>query len=504
MVKDRAIKSLFLLKHDFDSDGNVLQDIERDSLRAIVIDRCSKDIFFFEKYVLDFSLLTEETHKRWTDDLLDAIKEGKTRFMRLKPRGCYKTTVYGIGFVLWIWGCISPEIRILYTSANQLLLSEVSDSIDGFVGSSKRHSFYSYIFGITKDENAKNTTEIFNIHGRSNKGFSLILRTAGGSTVGIHPNVIITDDPLDQNDRDSEATRQQKIRWFDSLSPLLVPFYSKKFGYLFESIFYIGTRWHMKDLCYHIFEMNKKLPEEKKWDIEIESIYNDKGTSNYPEFFPDEKILSIKQSISEVFFSCQYHNNPLPEGSQIFDLKRLSFVRLEQLDLKLGQILCTFDPSKGKKSNDYPAVWWVHYYNDTLTFFDAIDEKVELTRLIHQIANRNKMHGCRTILFEENNAFLLEDSFEKVHKEIQWHINIETIHHGSESTKYGRITSMQPELYSGHVRFLDNYLDVYPEAMNQIIFYPVYGHDDFPDAAQMAVEYFRKPKFNFVRYEEIL
>lgn len=501
-ITDRALKALYLINKDFDDKGNVLNDDERIALCGIVAERCESDFYFFAKNVLGFDLLTVETHKRWCDDLLNAISKGKKRVMRLKPRATYKTTVYGVSFVLWLWACVDPQIRIFYTSANGLLLSEVSDSIDRFLGSSKGDTLFSYIFDIVKDETAKNTSDVYNIKGRAGKGFSLVLRTSGGSTVGIHPNIIIIDDALDKNDRDSEATRQQKVRWFDSLWPLIVPFFSVKKNYYFESIFYIGTRWHMKDLCSYIFEKNKGISDKKKWDIEIESIYNKDGRSNYPEFISDEKIEEIKADISSEFFSCQYINDPLPDGTQLFDLKRLRLVRPEQIDLHLGQLLCVFDPSKGKSHNDFPAVWWLHYKDDIITFFDAIDKKIEITLLIHQIAARNKMHGCRTILFEDNNAFLLEDALEKAHNRINWRMNIETTHHGSESNKHERIISMQPELYSGHVQFMSDYENRYPEAINQIIFYPVYGNDDFPDCAQMGIEYFRQTHFTFHRYEE--
>ena len=49
-----------------------------------------------------------------------------------------------------------------------------------------------------------------------------------------------------------------------------------------------------------------------------------------------------------------------------------------------------------------------------------------------------------------------------------------------------------------------DYLQRYPEAMNQIIFYPVYGPDDAPDCLEMGLAYFRQAHFKFQRYEECL
>jgi hypothetical protein len=493
------LKALFLLKKNFEETDpeKKLNQIVEETLIAVLFDRSQESFYFFAKEVLEFDLMTDQTHKKWADDLQFSIKDNKKRFMRLKPRGTYKTTLYGVAFILWLWACQSPQIRIFYTSSNILLLQEVSDKLSQFIGTDKSETFFSYLFGIVRDPIAKNTGDVFNIMGRSGKGFSLILRTSGGSTVGIHPNVIIVDDPLDQNDRESEATRNQKERWFDSLTPLLVPF--KCDDVVFESIFYIGTVWHMQDLTYHIQKRNEKLPDAKKWDIEIEGVLKDDGTASYPEFFPMEKILEVQAGISEEFFACQYLNKALPEGLQIFKLEKLTFVREEQLNLKQGQLLCVFDPSRGKQSSDFPAVWWVHFFNNIITFYDAIDEKTELSILIPLIASRNKLLKCTNMLFEENGTMLMDSNIERAHKNINWYMNIETIHHSTNKDE--RILSMQPDLYSPGVQFMDDYKDRYPEAMNQIVFYPVYGKRDFPDCAHMAIEYFRQDHFVFTRYE---
>jgi predicted phage terminase large subunit-like protein len=349
---------------------------------------------------------------------------------------------------------------------------------------------------------AKNTSDVINIKGRSGKGFSLILRTAGGSSVGIHPNVIIVDDPLDQNDRDSQATRDGKEAWFDSLVPLLVPFHDVKTGVTFETIMYIGTNWHFRDLIWHILERNKILPASQKWDVERESICDESGKSNYPDFISDEKIAEIRAGISDIFFACQYMLNPLPENMQIFNLKKLAFVRPEQVDLTQGQICCFFDPSLGKTSSDFAAVWWTHSHNDTLTFIDAIDSKVELSLIVHQIAAKNQSYNCRTLIYENNGVTLIEQSLKNAHTRINYKIYMEGIHHSSN--KKERIISTQPDLYSGRVQFMSDYLTRYPEAMNQIVFYGAYNYDDFPDCMEMAISYFRQKHFEFIRYESCL
>lgn len=500
-ANERSFKALKLLKDHV--NGTIkLNDVEKVALAGIVVERSMDDFHFFAKHVLDMNLLTDLTHKKWCDDHQKSIKLSKKRVMRLKPRGSYKTTVYGIATILWLWGCFSPQLRIFYTSANALLLQEVSDKLNQYIGSEKSETFFSTIFGITKDGTAKNTSDVINVKGRSGKGFSLVLRTAGGSSVGIHPNVIIVDDALDHNDRDSKTTRDGKEMWFDSLVPLLVPFKEEKTGIEFESVFYIGTRWHMKDLINHILERNETLPEKQRWDVEIESICDETGKSSYPDFISDEKIAEIRASISDVFFACQYQNNPLPDGMQIFDLKKLTFIREDQINLNLGQIACFFDPSLGKSHSDFPIVWWVHYHEDMITCYDCIDKKVELSLIVHQIAAKNQLYGCRTIVFESNGVTLIEQSLRDAHDRINWKMFYDPIHHSSN--KHERIVSIQPDLYSGRVRFMSDYTMRYPEAMNQIAFYPVYGYDDAPDCLEMAVSHFRRKHFKFVRFEGCL
>jgi len=147
-------------------------------------------------------------------------------------------------------------------------------------------------------------------------------------------------------------------------------------------------------------------------------------------------------------------------------------------------------------------VWWIHSFNEKLTFIDAIDKKIELSLIVHHIATKNREYKCRSMIFEDNGILLVKQALKDAHDLIGWDIYIDSVHHSSN--KQERIASMQPDLYSGYVRFMSDYEERYPEAMNQIVFYPAYGHDDFPDCAQIGVEHFRQPQFRFIRYEECL
>ena len=343
------------------------------------------------------------------------------------------------------------------------------------------------MFDIKRDKTAqKNTNTEFNIIGRDQdaKGHSLVFRTAGGSTNGIHPSVVIVDDPCDKEDRTSEATRKAKRFWFDSLSPLLVPFNHE--GKVIKKTMILGTKWHFNDL----FDtaMQKGI-----YDCEVEGIYNDKGEPSYPEFFPEERIQEIKKDISSVFFASQYLNKPQAEEDLVFDIKKLHFFDPKLLNVShetisnSGTNYCFFDPALGKKQGDYPAVIWVTLLNGKKYIIDALTKKFPLATTMDLIVARSIELKVKRLVYETNGTTLLDNVFNNKFKELKYNIMVDPIH--EVRNKIERLTSAQPDLYNGSVLFREDHDTHYKELMNQILFFPVWKHDDFLDCLEKAISY---------------
>jgi phage terminase large subunit-like protein len=460
-----------------------LNPIQIEVRRALIRTASKKSLYFFAKAVLSFSKMTESTHGRWSSDLQSKWLEVDF-FGRLKPRGTFKTSLYGEAFMLWVWATVSPEIRFFYTSANQSLLDEVSAHLNHYLAEDS-DSLYAFVFGIKRDSSAqKNTQYQFNITGRdkASKGFSLTFRTVGGSTNGLHPHIIVVDDPCDQEDRESHAVREQKKRWFDSLYPLLVEFERPDLPPI-KKIMLIGTRWHLDDVMAHV-------AAKDGWHIEVEGAYNADGSPRFPEILPKKKLDELSSQVSEVFFSCQYNNDPLPEGTKAFAKEKLLFVRPDQYDLKLGTNYCFFDPSKGKEGSDFPAAIWVNVLNGRRVVFHAVDEKVELTACLALIAKLNKQFNVRVMVWETNGTMGLEAAIYRAHKDVQHSMAFEDIH--ETRNKRERIYALQPELYSGQLAFRTDYETAYPNAMKQVLFYPAWANDDYADVTEKAVSYLVK------------
>jgi hypothetical protein len=256
MLKEKSESAESLIDCIQVIEEDEITDRQLEALAIEIRETSKKSFYLFAKYVLGLSKLSDN-HREWCDDLQKNWHK-YYNFMRLKPRGTYKTSIYGIALILWVWATISKEIRILYASSNFGLLAEVSDAIKNYL---RTDSLYSRVFDVYRDNDSKNTDDIFNINGRGvQKGFSLVLRTAGGATTGIHPNLIIIDDPNEIKDRTSPAHRRQKVIWYDSLIPLLVR--NEKFKVYHKM--YIATRYHMDDLTAYIVKQNQKSERSRQ------------------------------------------------------------------------------------------------------------------------------------------------------------------------------------------------------------------------------------------------
>jgi predicted phage terminase large subunit-like protein len=187
--------------------------------------------------------------------------------------------------------------------------------------------------------------------------------------------------------------------------------------------------------------------------------------------------------MEDVFFALQYLNQVVPEGAQKFPKERLHFYSAH--DIKYGKNYCFFDPSKGKKESDFPAVIWVNWYKNKARLFDAIDDRIEIADLIKIIADMNKKYYVVSMIAEDNGTLLLEDNLLKAHKTIGYPISLIMVH--ESMNKEARIRDMQPQLFSGFFSFHEDYEKKYPELMNQVIFYPAWGNDDFPDVIQKSI-----------------
>jgi predicted phage terminase large subunit-like protein len=124
----------------------------------------------------------------------------------------------------------------------------------------------------------------------------------GGSPTGVGGDLIIIDDPIrSQADADSETIREAIWEWYQgTMRTRLEP------G---GSIIVTATRWHDEDLTGRLLDAESKGGEE--WEhIQMPAI-NEWGHALWPERWPIEALLKIKEAVGSRVFEAQYQGRPV-------------------------------------------------------------------------------------------------------------------------------------------------------------------------------------------------
>jgi predicted phage terminase large subunit-like protein len=438
----------------------------------------NNNLFFFAKEVLGYERLSEKIHKRWAKSMED---ESIKRRLRLKPRGTYKTSLYTIAYPVW---------KLLKN--NNLRISICSGNLENAIDSSqtiKRNFIYNKklidLYGEFYDKKLPWTQSAFSIKGRKDynkKENSITAVGFGTQMTGKHFDLIIADDIVNNDDRESQTIRKKKQRWFEDLISILEPD---------GEVLIVGTRWHYDDFYnYIINELNPKLMDKEKYDLEIECAINENGMANFPDLLPLEKLEILKLEKGLVEFNSQYMNSPIAVGTQIFFETDLKFYIEEDIE-KDSLAIAYLDPSLGKNyESDYSAlIIGIPEKDDVLNIVDAVIVRILPDLLIELIQYNCRKYNIK-ILGIESNSFqeYLVDEIEKKLK--PQNIKIEKVK--NFTNKEVRIQSIQPLIKNGYIKFNPGINTIYPILKEQLLLYPLAKNDDGPDALEGLYSLFKK------------
>ncbi len=445
------------------------------------------DFFNFTKYLLGYDRLND-VHKSWSAEVDTTHK----RKLFLKPRGTYKSTIYTIAYPLWKL-VNNPNERILIANAT-------SDNAEAFLREITTHLLrnqrFKDVFGNLIDGN---TSKVSSVTLKSRIAFNKepSISTVGvlGNLVSAHYSTIICDDLCNDKDRESESIREKKKAWFRDLISVLDPD---------GEIIVVGTRWHFNDLYKYIIEdLNPKLKPEEQWFISRESCYlEDRKTPKFPSILSEETLNRLKIEKGPLEFSSQYENFPLPQESQIFfedDFKIFEYLgtnRVKDGD-KINEIefIGYCDLSIGKsKSSDFTCIVTLGKAKDgSIYIVDVVLERMPPDRTMEVIFAKHSIFNYRNFGVESN-VFqsLFSAQMKKYSADHQLYLPITEV--GHSSNKELRIQSLQPLIKQGILKIRSDWRDDrdYREGISQFVYFPLAGHDDFPDAVEGAFSLLKK------------
>ncbi|HDD53072.1 MAG TPA: hypothetical protein ENF32_03265 [Thermosulfidibacter takaii] len=312
-------------------------------------------------------------------------------------------------------------------------------------------------------------------------GNALAALGAGQSIRGIkdkyrRPTHIICDDLLKDDDVESASRREAVYRWFKRAVMNL----GKD-----ALIVVVNTIMHPDDLPSRLKNEIKK-GKLKGWVCLWLRAHTPEGQPIWPQRWSLEDLRQKREDVGEDVWATEFCNDPVPEGSKKFRKDWFVFYDVAQIDPTQLVITCAVDPATGTSTGDYTAVvavgvpkgfrypiYVLEAWGARCSEFELLAKLVDLYGLYPHM----KMMG-----FEEQN-------FQKIYKNLcireaweRYGVKLPVKGIKQTGAKALRIASLSPLVEAGVIRFrktqtlLLDQLEAFPK-----------GHDDLPDALEMAV-----------------
>jgi predicted phage terminase large subunit-like protein len=420
---------------------------------------------------LGYDKVTSKHRDIWCNPLEKNVKR-YNRHLYLKPRGTYKSTLYTVSYTINLLiddffdnnGKFTKRILIA-SATNELAQQFVGEITQHLLDNERVHEIFGY-----KPVRRSNQQEVWLYPRVVKKEPNIKAKGALSGITSEHYDVIICDDIVSAEDRESETIREKKKRWLQDLISILEPD-----GLLIV----IGTRWHSDDLYQLIIDNNEKLPERDKYHIEVEAVIDENNNLLFPTIVDHDKIISLKIEKGLVEFYSQYMNNPLPSETQLFSVERMMFYSESAASLEKEYNFAYMDPALGsiaKGKGDYIVVLYGARKGGRIYIRDCIITNTKTPdAVINDMYDLYKFYDCTYVGVESNGfqTLFAKSVREKgmIVKEVR-----------SNKPKEIRIESIEPAVASGKVMFRDDWKTFYLILIEQMIVYPVGKRDDVPDA----------------------
>lgn len=245
---------------------------------------------------------------------LEAVTAGQIRRLLINmPPRYMKSIAVSVLWPTWEW-IRQPTNRYLFASYSQSLSTKHSVDRRTVIQSEWYQSNWSDRFRLTDDQNVK--TEFRNDH----QGV-MFATSVGGTATGKGGNRIITDDPHNPREAESDTQREAGLIAFDrTLSTRLD---DKKNG----AIVVVMQRLHEKDLSGHLLKQGGythlclEAEADKHCVISLPSgdvIRRDPGAVLWPDREGSSELASARVALGPYGYAGQYQQAPAPAGGGRF------------------------------------------------------------------------------------------------------------------------------------------------------------------------------------------
>jgi len=301
--------------------------------KSISLEKARRHLADYSRYV--FGLEPAAHHLEWLRLLEDVSAK---RVLIIAPPESAKSTYISIVFPTWYIGKHVEDASAL-VSCTSTQAQEFGGAITRVIESSPE---YHEVFpDVVPDKIAGWSKDHIFIE-RKNQARpdpTMMMTGVGGPIIGRRYNLVIVDDPTDQDIAYSEVQRERQKRWFkQTLLSRIV-----RSG----RCIVILTRWHEDDLAAELMK-----PKMKFKVIHLPALVD--GNSYWPEHWPVEALQDKRDEVGYDIFRCMYLGEPSDVSGMIFHKEWFRYyTQLPPKEEIRGRIQAWDTALKGGRRHDY-------------------------------------------------------------------------------------------------------------------------------------------------------
>jgi len=465
------------------------------------VKRARSDLKVFSEYCFRFK--NTGFHDEWYDTIQDyGIRSG----LSIYPRNSAKSTCWSKVAPLWLLGR-NPDLRVVLISRTSTLAQtnlrftrlqiESNDRVAEVFPYKKVNG---RVYGL-KESNPWGTEQITIENNRRDGVPSVYATGLEGSISGIRADLIIVDDLIDQNNVMTVSQREKvDMFWDNVVVPTLEPD---------GRIFLVGTRYNAKDFYSRMLE--DPMYKDHTWirpAIELnengEYKLDDAGNpvSYWPERWPIERLLDMKNRMGTLAFNSQYQCDPSGYAGQLFNPDDLHFYNPDTLISLWNDLdfIMSVDPNVTEDPES----------DNTAIITAAVDRKRGQVYVLDMFAKPMgfvnqvkalKQYGTKTMLNVGARKYKTETRISKIGVESVAYqrslqqtgylmgLPVVEVKQGNRN-KEVRILGMQPHIENGRVMFPDPddvKVPWWEEFLEEYCTFPKGRRDDRMDALEILV-----------------
>jgi predicted phage terminase large subunit-like protein len=460
--------------------------------QLITLEKADAQTWTFKQFIVNSWHIVEPGSQFVDGWHIDAICDHLTALYNLEIRNLVinmpprhaKSLLCSVFFNCWVW-TKNAQLKFLCASYAQPLSTRDSLKCRRLLQSPWFVKRYSHLFTLTADQRAKMRFD------NSLLGYR-ISTSVGGVGTGEGGDFIITDDPNNVVDAESQAKRDETNIWWDeSMSTR---------GNDPKTVrrLIIQQRTAEEDLTGHVLKQGGYehlcLPAEYEPRIYVTSIgwsdpRKEDGELLWPERFDVEALDELKLRLGTYGAAGQLQQRPAPRGGGIIQdswwchFEPTYNDKYEIISPSFEYVLQSWDTAfKDGQENDFSVcntygvnkagIYMIHRYKGKLTYPD----------LLEKCKNLAKTYNPNVILIEDKASG--QSLIQTLKRETRLPIKAFKIDHGQD--KIARLHAVSPFIESGRVFLLKNAAWVADYVYNMGVF-PAGAHDDDVDATSMAL-----------------